>query len=104
TASALEVGPSLFRRRARVQPEGGVIVTDEGVSAMEATSTSLVAVSVGLVMVSVAVVVAAEAAARNAGVAPPAAVAEFAARKAICACADAWARSRTRSRTNLWER
>src|SRR5688572_13715207 len=62
-----------------VHPAGAAMDTDEGVTAMEATSTSFAAVPDGFVIVKVPVVVAAEAAARNAGV-RPAAVADEAAR------------------------
>src|SRR5205814_175574 len=55
TASEFEVGPALSMRRTSVQPEGGVIATEEGVTAIEATSASFNAVPEGLVMVSVPV-------------------------------------------------
>jgi hypothetical protein len=71
TASELEVGLALSLRRTSDQPDGGVIATDEGVTEMEATSTSFAATPEGFVIVAVPVVVAAEAAERNAGVTRP---------------------------------
>jgi hypothetical protein len=67
-----------------VQPAGGVIATEDGVTEMEATKTSFAATPDGFVIVKVAPVVVAELAERKAGVIP-AAVLEAAARKAICA-------------------
>jgi hypothetical protein len=84
----LEVGPALFIRRTSVHPDGDVIVAVDGVTAIDATTTSFAALPEGLVMVSVVPVVVAEAAARKAGVIPEA-VAELAARKAIWAWAEA---------------
>jgi hypothetical protein len=76
------VGPALSVRRTSVQSAGGVIPTEDGVTAIEAIRTSFAATPEGRVIVSVAPVVVADAAARKAGV-TPAAVLEAAARKLI---------------------